>query len=137
MNISRTIKAGLLATSAGLVLCHASAALAQDAAPQADTAQESNNGGLDTIVVTATKRGQASNVQDVPFAVTAFGAAQLEEQHFQTFQSLSYSMPNVQLSQIGTTPATPTSRSAAWASTARSPRSTPLSACSSTASTSA
>ncbi|WP_454798192.1 TonB-dependent receptor [Novosphingobium lindaniclasticum] len=104
MNISRTIKAGLLATSAGLVLCHASAALAQDAAPQADTAQETNNGGLDTIVVTATKRGQASNVQDVPFAVTAFGAAQLEEQHFQTFQSLSYSMPNVQLSQIGTTP---------------------------------
>lgn len=60
--------------------------------------------GLADIVVTATKRGEAQNVQNVPFAVTAFGAAQLDEQNFQTLQSLSYNIPNVSLSQVGTTP---------------------------------
>ena len=98
--MSSIIKCGLLATSAGFALCQASAALAQEAsdAPAASAPT------LDEIVVTATKRGQASNVQDVPFAVTAFGAQQLEDQHFTTVQSLSYNMPNVQLNAVGTTP---------------------------------
>jgi iron complex outermembrane receptor protein len=74
------------------------AGAATDAAPQAADA------GLEDIVVTATKRANAQNVQDVPFAVSAFGAAQLEQQHFTTLQSLSYSMPNVQLGQVGTVP---------------------------------
>jgi iron complex outermembrane receptor protein len=102
--MSSIIKCGLLATSAGLAFAIAPAAMAQDAAADSASSSANDSGALDTIVVTATKRGQASNVQDVPFAVTAFGAAQLEEQHFTTLQSLSYNMPNVQLNAVGTTP---------------------------------
>ena len=98
MTIAKTFKTCLLFTGAVLAFSNASAALAQDAD------QGESTDGLDTIVVTATKRGEASDVQDVPFAVTAFGAKQLEEQHFNTLQSLSYNMPNVQMEQIGTTP---------------------------------
>jgi iron complex outermembrane recepter protein len=56
---------------------------------------------IEEIVVTATKRGPES-VQDVPLAVTAFGAEQLEDGNFNDLQSLSYSIPNVQLEDIGT-----------------------------------
>ncbi len=57
--------------------------------------------GADEIVVTARKRGE-ENVQNVPIAITAFGAAQLEALNVQDLQSLSYSMPNVQLEDVGT-----------------------------------
>jgi iron complex outermembrane recepter protein len=74
-----------------------SPALAQDAAAEADT-------GFEDIVVTATKKADAENVQDVPFAVTAFGAKQLEDQHVRSLDNLSYSAPNVQLEDVGTAP---------------------------------
>ncbi|MES2057196.1 MAG: TonB-dependent receptor [Pseudomonadota bacterium] len=61
-------------------------------------------GGLTDIVVTATKRGQAQNVQDVPFAVTAFGSDQLDDQHVRSIAGLSYDIPNVQLTELGTSP---------------------------------
>lgn len=57
----------------------------------------------DEIVVTGLKHGER-NVQDVPIAVTAFGAEQLEALNYSNLQSLSYSMPNVQLEDIGTSP---------------------------------
>ncbi len=57
----------------------------------------------DEIVVTATKRGDAL-VQDVPIAMTAFSADQLQALNFQSLQSLSYAMPNVQLEDVGTAP---------------------------------
>lgn len=60
--------------------------------------------GFDDIVVTATKKADAQNVQDVPFAVTAFGASQLEDQHVRSLDGLSYSAPNVQLEDVGTSP---------------------------------
>lgn len=82
---------------------HAQDSAGQDSADQTVT-EAPERGGLSEIVVTATKRGAAQNVQDVPFAVTAFGTQQLEEKHFQTLQSLSFEMPNVQMEQIGTTP---------------------------------
>ncbi|MDX2275255.1 MAG: TonB-dependent receptor [Hyphomonadaceae bacterium] len=56
------------------------------------------------IVVTARKRGGAEDVQDVPLAVTAFGTAQLEALNFRDVSSLSYTMPNVQLEDNGTSP---------------------------------
>ncbi len=59
--------------------------------------------GAEEIVVTARKRGE-ENVQDVPLAVTAFGAAQLDALNFQDLQTLSYTMPNVQLEDVGTLP---------------------------------
>ncbi|MGH7900097.1 MAG: TonB-dependent receptor [Candidatus Binatia bacterium] len=73
------------------------------AAPAAEPAPSAQRGlpQLQEIVVTATKHGEA-RVQDVPLAITAFGADQLEEQSFHTLQSLSYSIPNVQLEDVGT-----------------------------------
>ncbi|HYD88784.1 MAG TPA: TonB-dependent receptor [Vitreimonas sp.] len=53
------------------------------------------------IVVTATKRGEAL-AQDVPLAVTAYSAEQLQALNFQDLQSLTYTMPNVQLEDVGT-----------------------------------
>lgn len=53
------------------------------------------------VVVTATKRG-LENVQDVPIAVTAFGAETLEALNFHDLTSLSYTVPNVQLEDVGT-----------------------------------
>jgi iron complex outermembrane recepter protein len=61
---------------------------------------------LEVVTVTATKKGHAEDVQDVPLAVTAYGADQLEALKFKNLTSLSYSMPNVQLENIGTTAAT-------------------------------
>ena len=62
-------------------------------------------GALDVIdeeiIVTATKRGDAL-AQDVPLAVTAYGAEQLQALNFQDLQSLTYTMPNVQLEDVGT-----------------------------------
>ncbi len=57
----------------------------------------------DEILVTATKKADAENVQDVPLSVTAFGAAQLDALKVRDLGNLSYSMPNVALEDIGTT----------------------------------
>jgi iron complex outermembrane receptor protein len=57
----------------------------------------------DEIVVTATKRGDVL-AQDVPGALTAFSNEQLEALNFDDLQSLTYTMPNVQLEDIGTAP---------------------------------
>ncbi|MGH6949977.1 MAG: TonB-dependent receptor, partial [Vitreimonas sp.] len=66
-------------------------------------AQDATDVLSEEIVVTATKRGDVL-AQDVPGALTAFGAEQLEALNFQTLQSLTYTMPNVQLEDIGTAP---------------------------------
>ncbi|HYD88781.1 MAG TPA: TonB-dependent receptor [Vitreimonas sp.] len=85
-----------LTTALSLVLgaaAFATPALAQDAT---DAASEE-------IVVTALKHGER-NVQDVPVAITAFGAEQLDALNFNDLQSLTYTIPNVQLEDIGTSP---------------------------------
>lgn len=69
----------------------------------APAAAQSVAAASDEIVVTGLKHGER-NVQDVPVAVTAFGAEQLEALNFSNLQSLSYSIPNVQLEDIGTSP---------------------------------
>jgi iron complex outermembrane receptor protein len=61
---------------------------------------------MQEVVVTATKKEHAENVQDVPLAVTAFGSKQLEALNFQNLTSLSYAIPNVQLENVRTTAAT-------------------------------
>ncbi|HYD73090.1 MAG TPA: TonB-dependent receptor plug domain-containing protein, partial [Candidatus Binatia bacterium] len=53
------------------------------------------------IVVTATKRGDAL-AQDIPLAITAYSGEQLQALNFQDLQSLTYTMPNVQLEDVGT-----------------------------------
>lgn len=75
-------------------------ALAQD-----ETAPVGAAGALTSeILVTATKKADAENVQDVPLAVTAYGAEQLDALKVRDLESLSYSVPNVSLDDIGTSP---------------------------------
>lgn len=56
----------------------------------------------DEVVVTATKKTNAENVQDVPIAVTAFNSDTLEALKVRSLESLSFSAPNVSLDDIGT-----------------------------------
>ncbi|MBB5517719.1 TonB-dependent receptor [Amphiplicatus metriothermophilus] len=72
------------------------------AAPQA-LAQGAVEAFRDEILVTGTKKAEAENVQDVPLAVTAYGAEQLDALKVRELQTLSYAVPNVQLEDIGTT----------------------------------
>lgn len=57
----------------------------------------------DEVVVTATKKTNAENVQDVPISVTAFNGDTLEALKVRSLESLSFSAPNVSLDDIGTT----------------------------------
>eukprot|EP01034_Spumella_vulgaris_P004685 gene4685-5985_t len=102
----------LLLAGVGIIAVMAAApALAQDAgtdvaaAPgdaQSDTPDD--DGGLTDIIVTATKRGTAQNVQDVPIAITAFGSNELDSIHARSIASVSYAVPNASLESVGTTP---------------------------------
>ncbi len=97
---SRSFRAGLAgAVSLGAIAMAwaAPAALAQEST--ADTLR-------DVITVTGTKRPGGVDVQDAAIAVTAYGEAQLEALNVRDLTSLSYSVPNVQLEDIGTTRAT-------------------------------
>jgi iron complex outermembrane receptor protein len=59
---------------------------------------------LEEIVTVARKRSEAEAVQDVPVAVTAFGAEQLDALFVTKLDDLSHMMPNVQLEAVGTFP---------------------------------
>ncbi|WP_439547347.1 TonB-dependent receptor [Sandarakinorhabdus sp.] len=82
-----------------LVVVQAGAAAAQQAAEITE-----DKSVFDEIVVTATKKGDGQDVQDVAIAVTAFGAKQLENQHVRSLENLAFSAPNVQLDDVGTAP---------------------------------
>lgn len=73
-------------------------------APAAAYAQGAAGALRDEILVTATKQADAENVQDVPLAITAYGEAQLDALKVRDLESLSYSMPNVSLDDVGTAP---------------------------------
>ena len=91
----------------GLASAASLAALAAAVAAPSAMAQQSTADVLrDVITVTATKRPGGVNVQDAPLAVTAYSEAQLEALNARDLTSLSYSIPNVQLEDIGTTRAT-------------------------------
>lgn len=74
------------------------------AAPQAASAQGAIDAFRDEILVTAQKKAEAENVQDVPLAVTAYGSDQIDALKVRDIQDLSYSVPNVQFEDIGTAP---------------------------------
>ena len=68
-------------------------------------AQEGAAGALlEEIVTTARKRSAAERVQEVPVAISAFGADQIEALFVRQVEDLSYMMPNVQLESVGTFP---------------------------------
>lgn len=74
----------------------ASPAMAQDVGEGAIAALDAE------IVVTATKKADAENVQSVPQAITALGAASLEAMKVRDLQSLTHAAPGVSLDQVGT-----------------------------------
>ncbi len=84
-----------LASAAVVVFTLPTIALAQDGAASAM---------LEEIVTTARKRSKAEAVQDVPIAISAFGAVQLDALFVKKLDDLSYLMPNVQLEAVGTFP---------------------------------
>ncbi len=57
-------------------------------------------------MVTAQKKSSAQEVQDTSLAITAYGGDQLEALKMRDLKSLSYSMPNVALEDVGTTKGT-------------------------------
>lgn len=69
-------------------------------------AQESTNALLEEVIVTATKKTDGENQQDVEIAVTAFGSGQLDAFQVRSVSDLSFRIPNVQLDEIGTTKGT-------------------------------
>lgn len=58
---------------------------------------------LEEVLVTATKKAKAEELQDVAISATAYSEAQLEVLQMRDLQSLSYSMPNVAMEDVGTT----------------------------------
>ena len=74
-------------------LAFALASTSSVAVAQSQGAEET--GGLEDIVVTATKRNE--NLQDVPVAVSAISAASLANQGVFETSDLNHSMPNLQV----------------------------------------
>lgn len=59
---------------------------------------------LEEIVTIGRKKSEAELVQEVPIAVTAFSANQIDALFVKKLDDLSYIMPNVQLEAVGTFP---------------------------------
>lgn len=57
---------------------------------------------MEEIVVTATKKADGAQVQEVPLSINAYGEQQLEILQFRDLQSLSFTMPNVAMDDAGT-----------------------------------
>ncbi len=93
--ISRKLSVALGALAIGL----AAPAHAQEDDEQQGNAIDALDGD---IVVTATKKANVENVQDVPVAVTAFNSGTLDALKVRDLGSLSFAAPNVSLDQIGT-----------------------------------
>jgi len=69
-------------------------------------AQRATQTVLEEVLVTAQKKSSAQEVQDTSIAITAYGGDQLEALKVRDLKSLSYSMPNVALEDVGTTKGT-------------------------------
>ncbi|SFV12620.1 TonB-dependent receptor [Pseudoduganella namucuonensis] len=103
--LSRSI---LLAFSApGLLACASAQAQAQEvvaaeapalAAPAAEQ-PAAKAGGIETVVVTA--RRKKERMQDVPTAITAISAKEIENMKIETITDVGQNVPNVQVSQQG------------------------------------
>ncbi len=79
-------------SSVVLANCLSAPAFAQEA----QSGNDSPAGGLEEIVVTATKRSE--NLQEVPVAVSAISSTQLQAQGVFETSDLNHSMPNLQVS---------------------------------------
>ena len=66
-------------------------------AAQAQDEEKAKKSGVEEIVVTAQRR--AESIQDVPVAVTAFGAESIEQMQIENFSDLAFFTPNVTFSK--------------------------------------
>lgn len=67
-------------------------------APEAPAVEEAARGGIQEIVVTAQKREE--NLQDVPIAISAFSAKQLEAQGTETTKNLAQLTPGLTITEL-------------------------------------
>ena len=82
-----------------------STAIVAFALPSSVLAQQGSASALlEEIVTVARKRSDAEAAQDVPIALNAFGADQIDALFVTRLDDLSHLMPNVQLETIGTFP---------------------------------
>ncbi|WBX86151.1 TonB-dependent receptor [Sphingosinicella microcystinivorans] len=91
-----------LAALVGPVAGGYAAANAQEASGERETA--GTLAAVDKIVVTATKRAEASTIYETPIAVSAFGARQLEDAHVGSLSDLTTMIPNVVLNGTAVVP---------------------------------
>ena len=102
MNIGKLVGVSLLAMVA------ATPAWAQETAPPPQAADQENNTSGSDIVVTAQRQSQ--RLQDVPIAVSAFSASNLEEQQITNTSALQLSLPNITFTKTNFTGASFTIR---------------------------
>ncbi len=88
----------LLAGASAVAICASGAMAQDDEGPRRGSVQSV----LDQITITATKRPDAENVQDVPLSVSAYNANTLDALNMRDLESLSYTTPNVTLDDIAT-----------------------------------
>jgi len=69
--------------------------------PASDLAQQSVP-PIETVTISAQKRGVEEDAQTVPIALTAVNGVQLEERHVRNLQDLTIAAPNVTLADAGT-----------------------------------
>ena len=68
-----------------------------------EISQNATNVMIEEVVVMATKKADAENIQNVPVALTAYNDKQIELLKVRDLQSLAYTSPNVALDDVGTT----------------------------------
>ena len=90
----------LLATAASAAILAQLPAIAQEA-PEAER-ESAVDRVLQKVTVSATKKQNVENVQDVPVSVTAFNEDTLDALNVANLEDLSYSTPNVSLDDVGT-----------------------------------
>ena len=77
---------------------------AQEHPAEADAERGSfDQGPLEEVVATATKKGEAEVAQYVPAAISVLTSDSLAERHVTDIEDLSYALPNVALDAVGST----------------------------------
>ncbi|HKK22970.1 MAG TPA: TonB-dependent receptor plug domain-containing protein, partial [Pseudohaliea sp.] len=96
-----TLRKPVLLSPLALAVAVTTGGLATSAQAQDSQRRVGSAALLEEVVVTARKREEGS--QDVPLAITAFGADQIEALKIRDLTNLSVGMPNVALDDVGTT----------------------------------
>lgn len=91
-----SLRVSLIALAAGLM---PAVVMAQEAAPEAAADAENSRSAPNEIIVTAQFREQA--LQDVPIAISAVTAEELEQRSVKTVLDIAESVPNVEMTSGG------------------------------------